>query len=148
MNANDARIATLYTAQTGGLVEDNSPNAASPAAASFDLIVQLEAGNVIGQGGGNYTLNFTAINDNTAAPVPTLVPTGNPFSEQFLAGAGQPWQASGTDFVRTGTGQPTGILRFNIPVGNNTGRFHYNLEFFNAGFQVTELGQTNSFILV
>ncbi len=145
MNANDARIASLYTSQAGGLVEDNSPNAVPPRAASFDLIVQLEAGSVLGQGGGNYTLNFTAINDNTAAPEPTLVPAGNPFSEQFLAPA---WQQSGTDFVRTGTGEPIGILRFNIPVGANVGRFHYNLEFVNAGFQVTELGQTNSFILV
>jgi hypothetical protein len=145
MNANDARIANLYTAQTGGLVKDNSPNIGSPRATSFDLIVQLEAGNVIGQGGGNYTLNFTAINDNTATPEPTLVPAGNPFNEQFLA---PHWQASGVDFVRTGPSQPVGILRFNIPVGNLTGRFHYNLEFVGSSFQFTDLWESNSFILV
>jgi hypothetical protein len=90
-------------------------------------------------------LNFTAINDNTATPESTLVPAGNPFTEQFLA---PDWQPAGQDFVRTGTGQPVGILRFTIPVGNLTGRFHYNLEFVSSGFQVTDLCESNSFILV
>jgi hypothetical protein len=145
INANDARIANLYTTQAGGLVENNSPNAGPPRATSFDLIVQLEAGRAIGQGGGGYTLNFTAINENTGAPEPALVPAGNPLLEQFLA---PDWQASGTDFARTGTGQPAGILRFNIPVGNLTGRFHYNLDFVSSDFQVTDLWESNSFILI
>ena len=143
--ADDARIVKLYTSQTSEIVEDNRPNAGPPRGTSFDLIVQLEAGNVIGQGGGDYTLNFTAINENTGAPEPPLVPVGNPFSERFLA---PDWQARGAEFVRTGTGQPIGILRFTIPVGNLTGRFHYNLEFVSANFQVTNLGESNSFILV
>jgi hypothetical protein len=145
INANDARIANLYTAPTGGLVEDNSPNAGPPRATSFDLIVKLEAGKAIGQGGGEYRLNFTAINENTGTPEPTLVPAGNPFIEQFLA---PDWQASGADFVRTGTGQPSGILRFNIPVGSLTGRFRYNLDFVSSDFQVTDLWESNSFILI
>ena len=145
MDANDARIANLYTAQTDGLEEDNSPNAGPSRATSFDLIVQLEAGKAIGQGGGDYTLSFTAINENTGAPEPALVPAGNPLLEQFLA---PDWQASGTDFARTGTGQPAGILRFNIPVGNLTGRFHYNLDFVSSDFQVTDLWESNSFILI
>lgn len=145
MNANNARIAKFYTSQTSGLAEDNSPNAGPPRATSFDLIVQLEAGNVIGQSGGDYILNFTAINENTGAPVPALVPAGSPFVEKFLP---PDWQARRVDFVRTGAGQPAGILRFNIPVGNLTGRFRYNLEFVTSDFQVTDLWESNSFILV
>src|ERR1700722_7173152 len=60
MNANDARIAGVYTAAAGGVTEDNSPNAGPPRAGTFDLIVQLEAGNVLGQSGANYTLTITA----------------------------------------------------------------------------------------
>jgi hypothetical protein len=143
-NVNDARIAYLYTSQTSGFVEDKSPNSGSPKTASFDLIVRLEAGSVIGQGGGDYILNFTAINENTGAPEPRLVPAGNPFMERFLA---PDWQGYDAGFVRTGAGQPIGILRFNIPVLSLTGRFHYNLEFISSGFQFTELGESNSFIL-
>jgi hypothetical protein len=144
INVNDARIAYLYTSQTSGLVEDKSPNAGPLRTASFDLIVRLEAGSVIGQGGGDYILNFTAINENTGTPEPRLVPAGNPFMERFRA---PDWQACDAGFVRTGAGQPVGILRFNIPVVSLTGRFHYNLEFISSGFQFTELGESNSFIL-
>src|SRR5215469_6480060 len=97
---NDARIVNLYTARTGGLAEDNSPNAGPSRATSFDLIVQLEAGKAIGQNGGGYTLNFTAINENTGAPEPALIPAGSPFVEHFVA---PDWQANAADFVRTGT---------------------------------------------
>jgi len=153
MNASDARIARLFTSSVGGVVEDNSPNAGPPRSNQFDLILQLEAGNVIGQSGGNYRLTFTAINDNTAAPQAGLIPAGNPFNEQFDGedpnNPATAWQKSGNDYVRTGAGQPAGILRFNIPIpANTTGRFHYNIEFVNAGFQVVDLAQSNSFILV
>jgi hypothetical protein len=145
MNANDARISRVFTAQTGSVVEDNSPNSGPPKVNQYDLVLQLEAGEVIGQSLGNYRVNVTAINDNTAAPEPGLVPAGNPFNEQF---DGQDpndpntnWQRNGSDYART--------IRatINIPA-NLTGRFHYNVEFTNAGFQVVDLGQSNAFILV
>src|SRR6266536_2682999 len=107
MDANDARIARLYTAQAGGLVEDNTPNANSPTPNQLDLILQAEAGGVLGNSGANYTLTFTAINDDTAAPEPNLNPVGNPFKEQFNAGDG--WKKSGNDFVKTSAGEPDGI---------------------------------------
>src|SRR6266536_811105 len=84
MDANDARIARLYTAQAGGLVEDNTPNANSPTPNQLDLILQAEAGGVLGNSGANYTLTFTAINDDTAAPEPNLnpFPDGRPAASQ------------------------------------------------------------------
>ena len=147
MNSNAARIARIYTAQRGALSEDNSPNGGPGGRANdFDLIVQLEAGAVLGDSGASYTLNFTAINDNTAAPEAGLVPAGNPFNEQFKD---PEWKPSGTDFVRTGTGEPVGILRFIIPVGASRGRFHYNLDFTTPpNFEVVEIGESNAFILV
>ncbi len=147
MDANDARIARLYTAQAGGLVEDNTPNANSPTPNQLDLILQAEAGGVLGNSGANYTLTFTAINDDTAAPEPNLNPVGNPFKEQFNAGDG--WKKSGNDFVKTSAGEPDGIVRYKIaiPVGL-TGAFHYNVRLISDNFQNTSFDQSNSFILV
>jgi hypothetical protein len=152
MNAADARIAGIYTAQTGATVKDSTPNAGPPRTNTFDLIVQLEAGNVLGQN-GEYTLNFTAINENTLQPQANLVPIGNPFPEKFDGvpggGVGLNWQQNGTDFVRTGAGEAPGILRYRITIPPGlTGRFHYNLEFVTRGFQVVDLAQSDAFLLV
>jgi len=150
MNANDARIARLYTTQTGGVTEDNSPNAGPPRLNTFDLILQLEAGNVIGQSGGTYRLTFTAINDDTAAPEAGI--GLGPFNEQF-----QPpeWKSSGNDFVRTSPAvtaaipEILGITRFTITIPAGLfGQFHYNLRFVNSGSQVVAIAQSNPFILV
>jgi hypothetical protein len=146
MNANDARIAAIYTAAPGGIVMDDTPNAGPPRSNTFDLIVQLEAGNVVGQNAGNYTLSFTAVNENTGLPEAGLAPTGNPFKEEFKS---PEWQPSGNDFVRTGTGEPAGILRYKITIpGGVTGRFHYNVELVSAGLQVVDLAQSHTFLLV
>lgn len=151
MNANDARIARVYTSAAGGVTEYNSPNAGPPRAGTFDLIVQLEAGNVLGQSGANYTLTITAINDDTGAAVAGLVPAGSPFSEQFQA---PDWKPSGPDFVRTSPAagavpEILGILRYNITIpAATTGQFHYNVRFVSAGFQVVALAASNPFLLV
>lgn|GEM_PF-859081 len=157
MNANDARIAAIYTAQPGATVKDSSPNTGLSRSATFDLIVQLEAGRVLGSSLGNYTLNFTAINENTGLPQNELVPIGDPFKEEFdgppdaavPVPAGTKWRANGTDYVRTGANEPAGILRFKIAIpAGLTGRFHYNLEFFSVNHQVVDLAQSDAFILV
>jgi hypothetical protein len=147
MNGNDARIIRLYTAQAGGLVEDNTPNANSPTPNQLDLILQAEAGNVLGSSGANYTLTLTAINDDKAAPQANLNPRGSPFKEQWNLGDG--WKRSGNDFVKTGAGEPDGIIRYEISIPNGlTGAFHYNVRLISDNFQVTSFAQSNPFILV
>ncbi|UBU08832.1 hypothetical protein [Nonomuraea gerenzanensis] len=144
MNSSDARIAAAYTTAPNGTVADDTPNAGPPRSPTFDLVLQLEAGNVLGQSGGDYTLNIVAINENTGLPVASLVPTGNPFKEEFKAPA---WTPSGNDFVRSGSSP--GVLRYSITVPSGvTGRFHYNVDFVSSGFQVVELARTPSFLLV
>jgi hypothetical protein len=162
MNANDVRIARLYTAQPSGVTEDTTPNAGPPRTDTFDLILQMEAGSIIGQQAGNYTLTFTAINDDTATPIAGLNPAGNPFSEQLLA---PQWKPSANDFVRTtpalaavaatatapaipATPEILGIARYRITIGANTGQFHYNVRFVLAGGQVAAFAQSNPFLLV
>jgi len=147
MNGNDARIVRLFSARTDGLVEDNTPNASSPVATGFDLILQAKAGSILGDSGANYTLTIIAINDDTVLPEPGLDPTGSPFHEEWSPEDG--WKPSGNDFIKTGTGESDGIVRYRITItGGLTGAFHYNARLISRNFQVTSFAQSNPFILV
>ena len=69
MNANDATLTELATAQSGSMVKDDAPNA--PAGGGFDLIIAAVAGSALGSSGAPYTLTVSAI-DLTAASQPGL----------------------------------------------------------------------------
>jgi hypothetical protein len=147
MNGNDARIVRLFTARTGGLVEDNTPNASSPVATGFDLILQAEAGSILGDSGANYTLTILAINDDTVLPEPRLDPTGGPFHEEWSSDHG--WKLSGNDYVKTGPDESVGIVRYRIAIpGGLVGAFHYNARLVSKNCQVVSFAQSNPFILV
>jgi hypothetical protein len=49
VNANDATLTGLATAQTGSRVADNAPNA--PASGGFDLVMEAVAGSALGSSG-------------------------------------------------------------------------------------------------
>jgi hypothetical protein len=147
MNGNDARIIRLFTAQAGSLVEDNTPNANSPISNQFDLILQAEAGSILGNSGANYTLTLYAINDDTVVPEVNLNPTGNPFKEQWNLADG--WKRTGNDFVKTGAGESDGVMRYEITIPPDlTGAFHYNARLVSDNFQITSFIQSNPFIIV
>ena len=77
MNANDAQLIEVLTAQHGSTVEDNAPNAPAPgqaAAASFDVVVEGNAGNVIGNSAAPYTLTVTAMDLTTMTAAANLNP--------------------------------------------------------------------------
>ncbi len=154
MNSNDARIADLFTVASGGLVQDETPNAGSPPATAFDLILQAEAGSVLGSSGATYTLNITAVDENNGGVVAGLNPPAEPaggFSETFNSAGG--WEASAGDFVKTQpattAGGTLGIVRYTISIpAGTTGRFHYNAEMVSSNFQVVSIAQSNTFVLV
>ena len=147
MNANDARIVRLFTTQVDGTVEDNTPNANSTVPDQFDLILQAEVGAVLGNSGANYTLTFTAINDDRVAPQVALDPPGNPFKEEWNLGCG--WIRSGNDFVKTGAREADGIMRYRIVIPSGlTGAFHYNVRLVSENYQVISFAQSNPFLLV
>jgi hypothetical protein len=147
MNANDARIARLFTTQVDGTVEDNTPNANSLMRDQFDLILQAEVGAVLGDSGANYTLTFTAVNDDTVARQVALNPPGNPLKEEWNLGCG--WIRSGNDFVKTGAGEADGIMRYRITIPPGlTGAFHYNVRLVSENYQVISFAQSNPFLLV
>ena len=64
MNANDAQLIEVLTAQHGSTIQDNAPNAPAPgqaAALTFDVVIEGNAGNVIGNSAAPYTLTVTAV---------------------------------------------------------------------------------------
>jgi hypothetical protein len=88
VNANDATLIALATAQTGSTVADNTPNA--PANPGFDLVLHAVAGSALGSSGAPYTLTISAI-DLTAVSAPWPPQT---LHQAFDAASG--WQLSGT----------------------------------------------------
>ena len=71
VNANDATLTELATAQSGSMVPDNAPNA--PAGANFNLVLKAVAGSALGSSGAPYTLTISAI-DLTAVSQPCWPP--------------------------------------------------------------------------
>jgi hypothetical protein len=141
--ANDAELTELYTSATGLDVEDSEPNTGAPGAApapNFQLHLEAVAGNVIGNGGGNYRLEITCIDETLAAPNPNMSP--GVLNQQFLAADG--WQAGGAagNFLKEQV--------FNINV-DNAARGHvlrYVATMVSAGRDVVSFIESNRFILV
>jgi hypothetical protein len=147
MNANDARIVRLVTARVDGTVEDSTPNADAAVPDQFDLILQAEVGGILGNSGANYTLTFTAINDDMVTRQVSLNPPGNPFKEEWNLSCG--WIRSGNDFVKTGPGEADGIMRYRIAIPPGlAGASHYNIRLVSENFQVISFAQSNPFLLV
>jgi hypothetical protein len=75
VNANDAKLIEVLTAQHGSTVEDNAPNApapGNPAATTYDVVIEGNAGNVIGDSTAKYTLTVTAVDLTTMTPAAAL----------------------------------------------------------------------------
>ena len=111
MNANDALLTAVATAQTGSTVADTAPNA--PASASFDLILLAAAGSSLGSSGTPYTLTISAI-DLTAVtqgwPTQTLHQAFDAANGWELSGAGPDYRCTQTVPVPVPGGGPGGPL--------------------------------------
>lgn len=137
---NDAELTRLITASTGTTVEDEEPNTGAPGNApepNFDLILEAVAGNAIGNGGGNYRLDLTCIDETLAAPNAAM---SVGFDQQFSAADG--WNASGTNFIKL---QTTPIP---VPAGVRGHTFRYTGRLVDAGNNVVSFVDSNRFILV
>ena len=111
MNANDAMLTALATAQTGSTVADTAPNA--PASASFDLVLAAVAGSALGSSGTPYTLTISAI-DLTAVtqgwPTQTFHQAFDATCGWGLNGVGPDYQCTQTVTVPVPGGGPGGPL--------------------------------------
>jgi len=146
MNSNDARLARLFTVETGAIVEDNNPNTRlTTPATTFDLLLEGEAGSNIGGNGAQYTLSIVCFDWTTgnlanAALQPTVP------AQTFDAPGGPLWTASGSNFITQ--------QRFRIPAaGNLPGGlanhvFVYTAAMVTRDFNIVSIIQSNLFIIV
>jgi hypothetical protein len=140
VNANDAVLTELATAQSGSRVEDHAPNA--PAGSGFDLILGAVAGSALGSSGAPYTLTISAI-DLTAVsqPWPPHI-----LRRAFDAASG--WKLSGTgpdyDYTQaiptTVPGGPGGPLAGHV--------LQFVASLISPGAQIVSIIQSNPFVLV
>jgi len=111
VNANDATLTELATAQTGSTVADTAPNA--PANPGFDLVLRAAAGSALGSSGAPYTLTISAI-DLTAVtqawPALTHHQAFDTANGWELSGSGPDYQCSQTFPVPLPGGGPGGPL--------------------------------------
>jgi len=140
VNANDATLAELATAQSGSMVRDDAPNA--PARDGFDLIVAAAAGSALGSSGAPYTLTIAAIDLTTASqPWPPQI-----LHQAFDAASG--WKLSGTgpDYACTQTiahivpGGPGGALAGHV--------LRFVASLVSPGAQIVAIGHSDPFVLV
>jgi hypothetical protein len=140
VNANDATLTELATAQSGSMVGDDAPNA--PASGGFDLIIGAVAGSALGSSGVPYTLTISAID---------LTAISQPWLPQILRGAfdaASGWKLSGTgpDYECTQTipntvpGGPGGPLAGHI--------LQFAASLVSQGGQIVSIMQSDPFVLV
>ena len=140
MNANDAALTGLATAQTGSRVHDAAPNA--PAGGGFDLILGAVAGSALGSSGAPYTLTISAI-DLTAAsqPWPPQI-----LHQAFDSASGWTLSGTGPDYETT---QP---IPHTVPGGPGGPLAGHTLQFVaslvSQGAQIVTIRQSDPFVLI
>ena len=143
MNDNDARLTRVYTAVTGGTVQEdipNQPDAGEPADANFDLFIEAAAGNAVGTTGTPYTLTITGVNVTRQAVVPQLSSTSG---QAFNAANG--WTPSGDDYVKTQN------ITFPLPLpGPNapSDLYRFYVSLVTPNLQIASFTESNPFMLV
>jgi hypothetical protein len=141
VNANDATLTELATAQSGSMVGDNAPNA--PASGSFDLVMEAVAGSALGSSGARYTLTISAI-DLTAVSLPwpaqILHQEFDTASGWKLSGTGPDYECTQTFPITVPGGGPGG------PLAGHTLRFVASLV--SQGAQIASIIHSDPFVLV
>lgn len=141
--SNDAELTRLYAAATGLDVQDDEPNTGAPGASptsQFDLHLEAVAGNGIGNGGADYELTLTCIDDTLAAPNASMsIATTR---QQFDAASG--WKSSGP----AGNYFKEQVFPIRVPRGVRGHVFHYVGTLVSANSDVVSFIESDRFILV
>ena len=141
MNANDATLTELTTAQSGSMVKDDAPNA--PASGGFDLILEAVAGSALGSSGAPYTLTISAIDLTTVSqpwPPQILHQAFDGASGWKLSGTGPDYECAQTFPINVPGGGPGG------PLAGHTLQFVASLV--SQGAQIASIIQSEPFVLV
>jgi len=141
VNANDATLTELATAQSGSMVADNVPNA--PASGSFDLVLEAVAGSALGSSGAPYTLTISAIDLTTVSrpwPAQILHQAFDTASGWKLSGTGPDYECTQTFPIAVPGGGPGG------PLAGHTLRFVASLV--SQGAQIASIIHSDLFVIV
>jgi hypothetical protein len=141
MNANDAALTVVATAQTGSTVADTAPNA--PANSGFDLIVHVVAGSGLGSSGAPYTLTLSAVELTTLTqpwPTRTLHQAFNPAHGWALSGTGPHYQCTQALPITLPGSAPGG------PLAGHT--LQYVASLVSPGAQIASIRYSDPFVLV
>jgi hypothetical protein len=140
VNANDATLIELATAQSGSMVADNAPNA--PANGSFDLVVEAVAGSALGSSGAPYTLTISTIDLTTVSqPWPSQI-----LHQAFDTASGWKLSGVGPDYECTQTfpiavlGGPGGPLAGHI--------LQFVASLVSLGAQIASIIRSDPFVIV
>jgi hypothetical protein len=147
MNANDARLSRLFTAETGSKVPDDTPNASLGAPqTTFDLVLEGEAGNNVGGTGAPYTLTIACFDWSTGNLADAAMNPAIP-AQTFDGNAGAVlWKRSGTNFV---TQQVFRIpTAGNLPATVKGHLFIYTVSLVTQDFNIVSTAQSNLFLIV
>lgn len=140
MNANDATLTVLATAQSGSTVADSAPNA--PAGPGFDLILHAAAGSALGSCGARYTLTISAIDLTTATQAwPTQA-----YQQAFDPGHGWELSGPGPDYQCTQTFPVTIPGGAGGPLAGHV--LQYVASLISHGAQIIAIIQSHPFVLV
>lgn len=144
MNANDAQLTEVITAQSGSTIDESAPNAPMPgapaSAATFDLVLEGVAGNAIGNSGGPYALKVTCMDLTTVTAAPALDP---PIGAQtFIAPL---WEPNGPDDYSSHQ-----VFTINVPAPNAYAGhvLQYVASLVSVNDQVVSIVESEPFILV
>jgi hypothetical protein len=142
MNANDAALTQLSTAQTGSTVDDTSPNA--PANPGFAVVVEGVAGSAVGNSSTPYTLQVSVM-DLTAVNQPWAV-----IKEAEAFNTANGWKLSngvGPDYEYSQS-FPVAIPGW-VPGGPLSGHiFQYTASLVTTNAQIVTIVQSDPFVLV
>jgi hypothetical protein len=141
VNANDATLTGLVTAQTGSTVADTAPNA--PAHPGFDVVVGVAAGSALGSSGAPYTLTLSAIDLTTITqpwPTRTLRQAFDEGHGWALAGAGPCYQCTQVFPVTVPGNGPGG------PLAGHT--LQYVASLVSPGAQIASVIHSPPFVIV
>jgi hypothetical protein len=140
VNANDATLTGLTTAQTGSTVADTAPNA--PANPGFDLVLGAAVGSALGSCGACYTLTISAIDLTTATqawPARTCRQAFDPGHGRELSGPGPDYRCTQI-FPVTIPGGAGGPLAGHV--------LHYVASLVSHGAQIVSIIRSHPFVLV
>lgn len=142
MNLHDAKITSLYVSEPGPVadIEDDAPNANTPAGTSFRVTLEMVAGIAVT---GTYHLRTTCSDLTETVNAPGLAP-GAPLNTPPLGHPfGPPWTPDGSRYVFN---QSVGVPP---PPASKKGHvYRYTASLYTNNGEIVSIKQSDPFILL